>query len=182
MGAFLVTLFMVILVLTAGLMTIIILMQKPSANAGMGAALGGGAAESIFGGETANVLLKYTIWVAVAFFVLSFGLYLGVVSRNHPVASTVILPDKLLDKTPAATTGNLTTTPAPTGESAPASTDKASATTASATTAPAVTAPASDASTSAPAAIPASTAAPADTSAPASTSAPADTTTPALTK
>jgi preprotein translocase subunit SecG len=169
MGAFLVTLFMVILVLTAGLMTVVILMQKPSANAGMGAALGGGAAESIFGGETANVLLKYTIWIGVAFFVLSFGLYLGIVARSRPVASSIVVPGgSLLETKPAVgSTGNATTGLPPVGATSPAATDKS--------TAPAAaTTPTSAASTTTPSAV-----APATTTAPATTPAPADTTAPA---
>src|ERR1700677_3015681 len=89
MVSFLIALFTVILLLVCAFMTVIILMQRSSANAGMGTALGGGAAESVFGGETANVLLKNTIIVAVLFFVLSFGLYLGTLaqSRHRAVAT-----------------------------------------------------------------------------------------------
>ena len=56
---------------------IVILMQRPSANAGMGAALGGGAAEQAFGGEAGNVLTRLTTSLIVIFFLLSFGLFLG---------------------------------------------------------------------------------------------------------
>ena len=65
------------------LVVLIILMQKPSANAGMGAALGGGAAETVFGGESANVLSRMTTTLTVTLFVLSFGLYLGFVARER---------------------------------------------------------------------------------------------------
>jgi preprotein translocase subunit SecG len=81
MATILIGLFTVLLLLVCVFMTVIILMQRSSANAGMGTALGGGAAESVFGGETANVLLKNTVIVAVLFFVLSFGLYLGTISH-----------------------------------------------------------------------------------------------------
>ncbi|MDR2982443.1 MAG: preprotein translocase subunit SecG [Puniceicoccales bacterium] len=60
-----------------------ILMQRPSANAGMGAALGGGAAESAFGGDAANVLNKVTYGLITIFFVLSFGLYLGFLANSR---------------------------------------------------------------------------------------------------
>jgi preprotein translocase subunit SecG len=50
----------------------------------MGAALGGGAAETVFGGESANVLSKMTTTLTVILFVLSFGLYLGFVAREKP--------------------------------------------------------------------------------------------------
>jgi preprotein translocase subunit SecG len=48
----------------------------------MGSALGGGAAETVFGGESANVLSKMTTTLTVILFVLSFGLYLGFVARE----------------------------------------------------------------------------------------------------
>ena len=77
MATFLIALFSVILVLVCFFVTLLVLMQKPSANSGMGAALGGGAAEQAFGGEAGNVLTKGTIYAIIAFFVLSFALYLG---------------------------------------------------------------------------------------------------------
>ena len=66
-----------VLVLICVLAVLVILMQRPSANAGMGAALGGGAAESVFGGDSANVLNKVTYSLVSIFFVLCFGLYLA---------------------------------------------------------------------------------------------------------
>lgn len=51
-------------------------MQRTSQNGGMGAALGGGAAESAFGSETNNILTKGTIYGTIAFFLVSMGLYL----------------------------------------------------------------------------------------------------------
>lgn len=71
------------------LVVLIILMQRPSANAGMGAALGGGAAESVFGGESANVLSKMTSTLTVILFILSFGLYLGFVAREKKAPSAL---------------------------------------------------------------------------------------------
>ncbi|MFM7208737.1 MAG: preprotein translocase subunit SecG, partial [Verrucomicrobiota bacterium] len=71
------------------LVVFIILMQRPSANAGMGAALGGGAAESVFGGESANVLSKMTSTLTVILFILSFGLYLGFVAREKKAPSAL---------------------------------------------------------------------------------------------
>jgi len=116
MANILISLFMFILLVTCGLMTIIILMQKPSANAGMGAALGGGAAESVFGGETASVLLKYTVRIAVAFFLLSFFLYMGLIARDRATVSTgAILPT--LDIQPTAPApASATTVPAATAK------------------------------------------------------------------
>ncbi len=93
MATFVIGFFTFILLLVCVIMTVIILMQRSSANAGMGTALGGGAAESVFGGETANVLLKNTVIVAVLFFVLSFGLYLGTLAQyKHRVVATGGMP------------------------------------------------------------------------------------------
>ena len=62
---------------------LLILMQKPSANAGMGAALGGGAAESAFGGEASNVLTRWTVFGVIGFFVLTLTLSLAQIYRHH---------------------------------------------------------------------------------------------------
>ncbi|MEX2382409.1 MAG: preprotein translocase subunit SecG [Opitutales bacterium] len=75
--------FTIILILTSLLMILIILMQKAKTDGGMGAALGGGAAESAFGAETNNILTRGTIYCAILFFVVSFGLYLGHQYQRH---------------------------------------------------------------------------------------------------
>lgn len=126
------------------LVVLIILMQKPSANAGMGAALGGGAAETVFGGESANVLSRMTTTLTVILFVLSFGLYLGFVARER--------------KTPTAL-GVSETAPASavpaTAPAAPASTTSApAAPSAAAAAKPAATVPATPSQPVAPAAAP----------------------------
>ena len=82
MSDFLLYASVVALFLVCILVVLVILMQRPSANAGMGSALGGGAAETVFGGESANVLSKMTTVLTVILFVLSFGLYLGFVARE----------------------------------------------------------------------------------------------------
>lgn len=51
-------------------------MQRTSQSGGMGAALGGGAAESAFGSDTNNVLTKATVYSIIAFFLVALGLYL----------------------------------------------------------------------------------------------------------
>lgn len=66
---------------------LVILMQRPSANAGMGASLGGGAAESAFGGEAGNVLTKMTNIFIIVFLVLAFGLFLGF-KHSKPINDT----------------------------------------------------------------------------------------------
>lgn len=84
------------------LVVLIILMQRPSANAGMGAALGGGAAETVFGGESANVLSKMTTTLTVILFILSFGLYLGFVAREKPSVKALDAAATAAPATPAA--------------------------------------------------------------------------------
>lgn len=70
--------FTIVLVLLSLFLVLVVLMQRPKADSGLGAAIGGGgAAESAFGAETSNVLMRTTIVCAVAFFVLTFVLYLG---------------------------------------------------------------------------------------------------------
>ena len=72
-----------ILILVSLFLILVVLAQK-SKDGGMGAALGGGAAEAAFGAETNNVLSKSTIYSAVLFFVLAFVLYLGrIYERTH---------------------------------------------------------------------------------------------------
>ena len=63
-----------ILVCTSIFLIVVILMQRPSANAGMGASLGGGAAESAFGSDTTKVLTKCTIRALITFFIVALSL------------------------------------------------------------------------------------------------------------
>src|ERR1051325_10919056 len=75
--------FTFILILVSLFLVLVVLMQK-SKDGGMGAALGGGAAEAAFGADTSNVLSKSTIFAAVLFFLLAFVLYLGRIwERSH---------------------------------------------------------------------------------------------------
>ena len=99
------------------LVVLVILMQRPSANAGMGAALGGGAAETVFGGESANVLSKMTTTLTVILFVLSFGLYLGFVAREKPSVKAL---DAAATAAPAAPAAAAATPAAPAPVTAPA--------------------------------------------------------------
>ena len=73
----------VLLLLVCGFCVLIVLMQRPSSNAGMGAALGGGAAEFAFGGETTSVLVRFTTYGVVCFFVIAFILYLGYMAKGN---------------------------------------------------------------------------------------------------
>ena len=84
-----------VLILVGLFMVLVILMQRASANAGMGSAFGGGVAESAFGAETTNILTRATKWSAVVFFLLSFVLYL-LWMKQATLENTVVeedLPD-----------------------------------------------------------------------------------------
>ncbi len=97
--------FTFILILVSLFLVMVVLMQK-SKDGGMGAALGGGAAEAAFGADTSNVLSKSTIYAAITFFVLAFVLYLGrIYERNHAKAAAgSALPTIAVPAAPAAAT------------------------------------------------------------------------------
>lgn len=100
-----------VLILVSLFLVLVVLMQKAK-DSGMGAALGGGAAEAAFGAETGNVLSKSTIYAAITFFVLAFTLYLGrIYERKHANATAGnALPTIAV---PAAAPAPTTATPAP---------------------------------------------------------------------
>lgn len=94
MGTIFLVLFTALLILICVGLVILVLMQRPNADAGLGASLGGGAAESIFGGETTSTLTRITVRFAVFYFLVSLGLYLGYIyleddasARNRAGAS-----------------------------------------------------------------------------------------------
>jgi preprotein translocase subunit SecG len=130
-----------ILIFVSLFLILVVLMQK-SKDGGMGAALGGGAAEAAFGADTTNVLSKATRWATIAFFLLAFMLYLGrIYERNHArAAAGNALPS--ITGTPAAPAAPATTAPATDAAApvtVPATKTDAAATT---STAPATPAPA----------------------------------------
>ena len=127
-----------ILILVSIFLVLIVLAQK-SKDGGMGAALGGGAAEAAFGAETANVLTKATKYSAILFFVLAFALYLGRIYERKMAAGAAgsALPTIAAPAAPAAAPA---TAPATGTAAAPAV--SVPATTAPAATTPAATTPA----------------------------------------
>jgi preprotein translocase subunit SecG len=101
-----------VLILVSLFMVLVVLIQKPRADSGLGAAMGGGAAEAAFGAETGNVLTRATIVSAVAFFVLSFAIYLGhLYVRKHARIDDAALPEVPAMVAPAE--------PVPAGEPVP---------------------------------------------------------------
>lgn len=114
----LIGIFTVVLIFVSLFLILVVLMQKAKSDGGVGAAMGGGMAEATFGADTGNVLSTATIWASVAFFVLSFGLYLGYIfqmSHAHPTGGalpTISAPAKLPEPTSTPTDESKTTAPA----------------------------------------------------------------------
>ena len=76
MGTLFIGLLTLALLLISAFVVLLVLMQRTSQSGGMGAALGGGAAESAFGSDTSNVLTKGTIYGIISFFLVALVLYL----------------------------------------------------------------------------------------------------------
>lgn len=141
----------VILVFVSLFLILVVLAQK-SKDGGMGAALGGGAAEAAFGAETSNVLSRSTIYAAILFFILAFVTYLGRIYQSKHVGSGdgIALPAIAAPALPPAPAGNATPTAPTPSVTVPITAAPAAGATAPATTAPAATAPAATTPTPAP--------------------------------
>lgn len=101
----LIGIFTFVLILISVFLVLVVLAQKAKSDGGMGASLGGGATEAAFGADTGNVLTKATINAAIAFFVLTFGLYLGhIYVSKHTKSTEGALPAIAVPAAPAATT------------------------------------------------------------------------------
>lgn len=86
MISFFIGFFTIFMLLLCCFVVLLVLMQRPSANAGIGSSLGGGMAETALGVEAGNVLTRWTIYGTVAFFVVSFLLFLAYMSRADTTA------------------------------------------------------------------------------------------------
>jgi preprotein translocase subunit SecG len=102
----------IVLILISLFLVLVVLMQKAKSD-GAVAAMGGSSMESTFGAETGNVLTKATINAAIAFFVISFALYiLHVRQAKQQVEAESTLPKV----TAPATAPAPAATPAPAGD------------------------------------------------------------------
>ena len=72
-----IALFSFVLILLCLFTLLVVMVQKPKGDGGLGAALGGGSMEAALGAETGSLLTKITIYSVIGFFVLTFALYLG---------------------------------------------------------------------------------------------------------
>ena len=122
------------------LLVLVVLMQLPRSE-GLGAAFGGAVTENIFGAQTTHVLAKFTVWLGVAFFVIT--LLLAVVYSHRDAGRTRVQQELLNSPQPSASPAGAAATPTP----APAA----------ASPSPAVANPTPAATSPAPAASPAAT-------------------------
>lgn len=99
-----------VLVLLSVFLVLIVLMQKSKSDGGVGAALGGGMTEATFGADTGNMLATMTRNGAIAFFVITFGLYLAHIYQHRTDRAKTILPTISV---PAAAPETPAATPAP---------------------------------------------------------------------
>jgi len=68
------TILVILLVLDALTLAVLVLLQQGQ-GANVGAAFGSGASNTMFGSAgSASFLTKFTVWLAVGFFIISFGL------------------------------------------------------------------------------------------------------------
>jgi preprotein translocase subunit SecG len=65
-----------VLVLDCIFIVLLVLVQLPKKEAGMGQAFGGAATDALFGAGSGNVLTKATKWAAAIFFILAIALTL----------------------------------------------------------------------------------------------------------
>jgi|APGre2960657468_1045069.scaffolds.fasta_scaffold09947_2 preprotein translocase subunit SecG len=92
-----------VLVLDCLLLVLLVLIQLPKKEAGMGQAFGGGATDALFGAGSGNALTKLTKYSAGIFFILAILISMlnGYQSRQNPNTENL---KKLLEKSPAAVT------------------------------------------------------------------------------
>lgn len=103
MIGFIIGLLTAVLVLDCLLLILLVLIQLPKKEAGMGQAFGGGATDALFGAGSGNALTKLTKYSAGAFFVLAI-----LISMLNGYQSRRISGDdklkNILKNTPAAIT------------------------------------------------------------------------------
>lgn len=126
----LIGLFTLALVVVSIFLVLLVLAQKSKSDGGVGGALGGGMTEATFGADSGNVLSRMTHYGAIAFFLLSFGLYLAQINRHTSERSKQLLPSIPAApalEIPAAGTppaeGAAVTVPAEAAPAAPAATE-----------------------------------------------------------
>jgi protein translocase SecG subunit len=117
----------IVLVLDCLILGLLILIQLPKKEAGVGVAFGGGATDALFGAGSGNALTKLTKYTATAFFILVIILQIMKVSQEGSSSSATRRAfDKLMNSqsAPAMPTTSPSTPAASNAETAaPASTN-----------------------------------------------------------
>jgi len=113
----LIGLFTLALVVISIFLVLLVLAQKSKSDGGVGGALGGGMTEATFGADTGNVLSRMTHYCAIAFFLLTFGLYLAQINRHSVIRNKASLPTM---EAPALTIPAAAAVPASAVEATPA--------------------------------------------------------------
>ena len=105
MLTFFIYLLTAVLVIDCMFLVLLVLVQLPKKEAGMGQAFGGAATDALFGAGSGNVLTKLTKWGAGIFFALSIAL--TIMGTYKTTSGTGRLPGLLgrTKPTPAATPG-----------------------------------------------------------------------------
>ncbi len=100
-----------ILVLDCLILILLIMIQLPKKDAGIGQAFGGGATDALFGAGSGNALTKMTKYATVIFLVLTLGL--SILHAHHKTAPSKLQQElqKLGTKAPESTAPGATVTP-----------------------------------------------------------------------
>jgi len=85
-------------VLVCFLLVFVVLLQRPRSE-GLGSAFGGGVTDNMFGAQTSNVLAKFTVWLAGAFFALTLILSILYSMRGKSGDGSTLVKD--LENEPA---------------------------------------------------------------------------------
>ena len=109
MLTFITILLTVALVLDCLILGLLVLIQLPKKEAGMGVAFGAGATDALFGAGSGNALTKLTKYTGTAFFVLIFLLSLALMRVRHAPGSEF---SREVNKLPAPTVSSGPSTPA----------------------------------------------------------------------
>ena len=139
-----------VLIIDCLFLILLVLIQLPKKEAGMGTAFGGGATDALFGAGTGNALTKMTKYATGVFFVLTLSL--SILNAQHARARKSEF-EKQLQKV-GKEAGLTAPASAPAAESAAANTNKPAAT---ATAVPLTTQPAAAPLTTGPAPAPLTT-------------------------
>ena len=110
MLTFFIYLLTAVLVIDCVFLVMLVLVQLPKKEAGMGQAFGGAATDALFGAGSGNVLTKMTKWGAGIFFALSIAL--TIMGTYKTTSGTGRLPG-LLGRTKPTPAAPAAVTPAP---------------------------------------------------------------------